>query len=91
MPGRVRLWVPTLCYEKCLAQETLAWLRGQSAVRGARINYACSSLVVEYEIAFEPVLRLLIGRLRLMTLGELRDLRCSRRPWATPASISPRN
>ena len=74
MPGRVRLWIPTLCYDKGLAEETLAWLRGQSAVRGARINYACSSLVVEYEIAFEPMFRLLIGRLRLMTLSDLREL-----------------
>src|SRR5208337_565556 len=74
MPGRVRLWIPTLCYDKDLAEETLAWLRGQSAVRGARINYACSSLVVEYEIAFEPMFRLLIGRLRLMTLSDLREL-----------------
>ena len=74
MPGRVRLWIPTLCYDKGLAEETLAWLRGQNAVRGARINYACSSLVVEYEIAFEPMFRLLIGRLRLMTLSDLREL-----------------
>ncbi len=74
MPGRVRLWIPTLCYDKGLAEETLAWLRGQSAVRGARINYACCSLVVEYEIAFEPMFRLLIGRLRLMTLSDLREL-----------------
>ena len=74
MPGRVRLWIPTLCYDKGLAEETLAWLRGQNAVRGARINYACSSLVVEYEIAFEPMFRLLIGHLRLMTLSDLREL-----------------
>ena len=35
MPGRVRLWIPTLCYDMGLAEETLAWLRGQNAVRGS--------------------------------------------------------
>jgi len=61
LPGRVRLWIPTLCYDKSLAEETLSWLRSQKAVRGARINYACSSLVVEYDLAFEPTFRLLLG------------------------------
>jgi Cu2+-exporting ATPase len=74
LPGRVRLWIPTLCYDKSLAEETLSWLRSQKAVRGARINYACSSLVVEYDLAFEPTFRLLLGRMRLMTLGDLREL-----------------
>jgi manganese/zinc-transporting P-type ATPase C len=74
MPGRVRLSIPPLCRNKQLAEETLLWLRGQSAVRSARINYACSTLVVEYEVAHEPIFRLLLGRLRLMSLGDLREL-----------------
>ena len=49
MPGRVRLAIPALCYDRELAEEMLAWLRAQSAVISARINYACASLVVEYE------------------------------------------
>ena len=74
MPGRVRLSIPALCYERGLAEETLAWLRRQSAVRSARINYACSSLVVEYDVAYEPMFRLLVGRLRLMSFSDLREL-----------------
>jgi manganese/zinc-transporting P-type ATPase C len=74
IPGRVRLYIPPLCRDRRLAEETLAWLRGQSAVKSARINYACSSLVVEYEIEHEPIFRLLVGRLRLMSLGDLRQL-----------------
>ena len=36
MPGRVRLAIPALCYDRGLAEEMLAWLRAQSAVRAAR-------------------------------------------------------
>ncbi|HMK90021.1 MAG TPA: heavy metal translocating P-type ATPase [Methylocystis sp.] len=74
MPGRVRLSIPPLCRDRDLAEETLAWLRGQSAVRSARVNYACASLVVEYDVAHEPLFRLLVGRLRLMSLADLRQL-----------------
>ncbi|HXY57648.1 MAG TPA: heavy metal translocating P-type ATPase [Methylocystis sp.] len=74
MPGRVRLSIPALCRDRDLSEETLAWLRGQSAVKGARINYDCSSLVVEYDVSHEPMFRLLVGRLRLMSLSDLRLL-----------------
>jgi len=58
MPGRVRLSIPALCRDRSLAEEMLAWLRGQSAVKGVRINYACSSLVVEYHVMHEPIVGL---------------------------------
>ena len=74
MPGRVRPPIPALCRDRSLAEEMLAQLRGQSAVKGARINYACSSLVVEYDVTHEPMFRLLVGRLRLMSLSDLRLL-----------------
>ncbi len=74
IPGRVRLSMPDLCRNRDLAEETLAWLRGQSGVKSARINYGCSSVVVEYEVAAEPLFRLLIGRLRLMSLTDMRAL-----------------
>ncbi|HYA81684.1 MAG TPA: heavy metal translocating P-type ATPase, partial [Methylocystis sp.] len=74
IPGRVRLSIPGLCRDRDLSEETLAWLRGQSAVKSARINYDCSSLVVEYDVSHEPMFRLLVGRLRLMSLADLRLL-----------------
>jgi cation-transporting P-type ATPase C len=74
MPGRVRLSIPALSHDRSTAEETLAWLRGQSAVKSARFNYACSSLVVEYSVDYLPMFKQLIGRLRLMTLDDLRQL-----------------
>jgi len=74
MPGRVRLSIPALCFDRAVAEETLAWLLRQSGVRAARINYACTSLVVEYDVHFTPMFKLLLGRLRLMTLDDLREL-----------------
>lgn len=74
MPGRVRVAIPSLCYERLLAEELLTWLRAQSAVYSARINFACASLVVEYDVAHEPMFRMLLGQLRLMSLDDVREL-----------------
>jgi heavy metal translocating P-type ATPase len=74
MPGRVRLYAPALCRRRPLAESALAWLCKQSGVASARINYDCSSLVVEYDRANDRLLRALIGRLRLMTPAELATL-----------------
>ncbi len=71
MRGRVRLYAPALCRKRSLAESVLAWLRGQSGVRSARINYDCASLVLEFDPAYEDLFRLLLGRLRLMTLDDL--------------------
>ncbi len=70
-PGRVRLYAPTLCRRRELAESALAWLRKQNGVATARINYECSSLVVEYDKTRDGLLRGLIGRLRLLTPDEL--------------------
>jgi hypothetical protein len=70
-PGRVRLYTPSLCRRRALAESTLGWLRKQNSVVTARINYDCSSLVVEYDKAHDGLLRGLIGRLRLLTPDEL--------------------
>jgi heavy metal translocating P-type ATPase len=72
--GRVRLYVPSLCRRRPLADAALGWLRAQSGVKRARINYDCASLIVEYEPVQEPLLRALIGRLALMDLDDLRRL-----------------
>ena len=74
MRGRVRLYVPALCRKRSLAESVLAWLRSQSGVKSARINYDCSSLVIEFDPAYEDVFRLLLGQLRLMTLDDLASM-----------------
>jgi hypothetical protein len=72
--GRLRLFVPWVCRRRMLAQAMLDWLRAQASIKLARINYDCASLVIEYDTADEPLLRALLGRLRLMTVDELRAL-----------------
>jgi heavy metal translocating P-type ATPase len=89
IPGRLRLFVPWVYRRRVLAQTMLDWLRAQASIRRARINYDCASLVIEYDTAYEPLLRSLLGRLRLMTVDELRVLLGSApaatRPVAAPA------
>ncbi|HUN95555.1 MAG TPA: heavy metal translocating P-type ATPase [Bradyrhizobium sp.] len=72
MPGRVRLHVPDLCRKPCFAETFLGWLRGQSGVRSARINYDCASLVLEYDPAQAPLLLALLKRVKTMSLTELK-------------------
>jgi Cu2+-exporting ATPase len=74
IPGRVRLHAPALCRRQSLAEAALGWLRAQSGIKSARINYDCASLVVEFEPAQESSLRSLIGRLRLMSPADMRAL-----------------
>jgi Cu2+-exporting ATPase len=74
IPGRVRLSLPALCRKPKLAGAALAWLQNQPGVTQARLNYACASLVIEYDVGFEPLLRATLGRLSLMNLDDLRDL-----------------
>jgi cation transport ATPase len=74
IPGRVRLHAPSVCRRRALAEASLSWLRGRTGVVGARINYDCACIVVEYDVAHESLLRAVIGRLRLMSIAELRSL-----------------
>ena len=74
IPGRVRLHVPALCRKPALAEAALDWLRAQPGVRTARVNADCACLVIEYEAAREEGLRSLVGRLRLMNVGDVRAL-----------------
>ena len=57
LPGRVRLHVPELCRKPSLADAAVAWLRGQTGIRAARLNMACASLVVEYDASRELLLQ----------------------------------
>ncbi len=74
IPGRIRVYVPSLCRRPSLAEAVVSWLSGQSGIKRARLNYDCASLVIEYDVAHEKLLRGLIGRLSLMTLDDLKRL-----------------
>ena len=74
IPGRVRLHIPVLCRRRSLAEAAQAWLRARTEIKSVRINYQCACLIVEYDLAHEDMLRTMIGRLRLMSLPELRQL-----------------
>ena len=74
IPGRVRLHIPVLCRRRSLAEAAQAWLRARTEIKSVRINYRCACLIVEYDLAHEDMLRTMIGRLRLMSLPELRQL-----------------
>jgi len=86
MRGRVRLHVPDLCRKPPFAETFLSWLRAQSGVRSARINYDCASLVLEYDPVQEPLLLALLDRVKTMSLAELKAfVSC-----AAPAASTPR-
>ena len=72
--GRVRLHVPLLSRKRSLAEALLSWLRAQQGIKRARVNFDCASLVIEYDVTQESVVRALMGRLRLIKVDELRAL-----------------
>jgi Cu2+-exporting ATPase len=74
MPGRVRLSIPELCRKRSLAEAFLGWLRAQSGVKAARINYDCACLVLEYDQAKEPLLRALLDRFRTASSADIKAI-----------------
>src|SRR3984957_10165178 len=72
--GRIRLHLPSLCRKKAVAEGALVWLQAQQGVKGARLNYTCASLVIEYDVKFESFLRATLGRLSVMSLDDLQKL-----------------
>ncbi len=74
IPGRIRLCIPTLCRRRPLAEAALTWLRQQTGIKRARVNYDSASLVIEYDAAYDGLLRAMLGRLSLMSLEDLRTL-----------------
>ncbi|MEW6640805.1 MAG: heavy metal translocating P-type ATPase [Pseudomonadota bacterium] len=98
MPGRVRLCIPDLCRKRTFAETVLGWLRGQPGIRAARINYDCASLVLDYDPAQEPLLRMLLESVKTATLDELKafvaaDASAAASPSAaaTPPAVSKRS
>jgi manganese/zinc-transporting P-type ATPase C len=74
IPGRIRVHAPTLCVRRALAEAALAWLKKLPGVTGARINYDCHSLVVEYDRDNDAVVRELVGHMRAITVEELQAI-----------------
>jgi len=71
MKGRARLYIPDLCRDRILSQNAIGWLTQQQAVRNVRINYECSSLIIDFDPKYEELFRNLFGRLKLITIQDL--------------------
>ena len=67
----------------------MRWLGVQSGVKAARINYDCASLVLEYDPAQEPVLRLLLERFRNASVEEIKALAASAPAGASAQAAPP--
>jgi heavy metal translocating P-type ATPase len=91
--GRIRLHLPSLCRKKAVAEAALTWLQAQPGVKGTRLNYECASLVIEYDVKFESLLRAMLGRLSVMSIDDLQKLvEPGKIPAAarhTPAALAP--
>jgi heavy metal translocating P-type ATPase len=86
--GRIRLHLPALCRKKDVAEAALVWLQAQQGVKGARLNYTCASLVIEYDVKFESFLKATLGRLSVMSIGDLQKLVGTSNLPAKPAGPS---
>jgi Cu2+-exporting ATPase len=88
MPGRVRLNIPVLACNHRLAEALLSWLKAQRGIRSARINHDCASLVLEYDPAQEPLLRLLLVRVQRASVAEVKALCAGAAPAAPQANAA---
>jgi Cu2+-exporting ATPase len=91
--GRIRLHLPSLCRKRQVADAALVWLQGQQGVKGARLNYACACLIIEYDPSFEGLLRATLGQLSVMSIDELKTLVSAGKKAAAavhvPAAMTP--
>jgi Cu2+-exporting ATPase len=88
MRGRVRLSIPALAVNRRLGESVLAWLKAQTGIKSARINYDCASLVLEYDPAQEAMLKLLLERLKSASLAEIKAF-CACAEGAAQANKAP--
>ena len=70
IPGRIRLHVPALRHRSLLAEATLSWLREQDRITGARINYDCASLIIEYDPIHVDATQTMLGQLSRLSLDD---------------------
>jgi heavy metal translocating P-type ATPase len=86
MPGRIRLHAPLLCQKRSLAETFLDWLGKQAGIKTARFNYDCASLVLEYDPAQEPLLRVMLERFQHASLNDIKLIASSSKPASTSAN-----
>ncbi len=84
--GRIRLHLPSLTRKKNVAEAALVWLQAQQGIKSTRLNYDCACLVIEYDAKFESMLRVLLGRLSVMSIDDLRQLVVPPKGAVTPPS-----
>jgi Cu2+-exporting ATPase len=72
--GRLRVRIPELCRKRAVADAFVAWLKSQTGIKEARINYECASLIVEYDIANHAFLETMLREMRHTPLSEVRAL-----------------
>ena len=88
IPGRIRLHVPDLCRKRSVAEPFVAWLKAQTGIKQARINYDCASLVVEYEVANHKFFESMLRELQHTPISEIRDILAMVKPKPSPAPAS---
>jgi len=74
IPGRVRLHAPLLHAPSPLAESALVWLREQDWITGARVNYDCASLILDYDRDRSGALGALLAELARFDLDDLETL-----------------
>ena len=89
MPGRVRVAIPELCRKRAVAETFLHWLQAQPGIRRARINYDCASLVVEYDVAYEALLRAMFVHFERASLADIKALSAPPKAHESPARPAP--
>ena len=72
--GRLRFHVPALSDPSPLAESTLSWIKGQDWIAGARINYDCASMVIDYDPESLDMLEDMLGLLQQLSLDDLEAL-----------------
>jgi Cu2+-exporting ATPase len=77
-----------MCRKRSLAESVLTWLTAQAGVKGARINYDCASLVLDYDPAEEQRLRFLLDHFRTASLADIKALAESIKAPATPVATA---
>lgn len=74
IPGRIRLHVPALGTPGLDTGRIESWLKSFDHVREARINRSCANLIVEYDEAHRPLVRMMLGYLGTTTPKSLMEM-----------------
>jgi Cu2+-exporting ATPase len=74
LPGRVRLFIPLLRHESPFATATVSWVESLAGVKSVRINYACASIVIEYDRKRPEIWARMLFYLEYVSLDALREI-----------------